>query len=148
MDLKIFEEVKEINEYSQESWRARSLYKILEYSEYRNFLNVIEKAKLACITSWNDVFDHFVDVTEMVSIGSWVTREVDDIMLSRYACYLVVQNADPSKEIVALWQTYFAQQTRRQELQDQKIEDQQRVYLRQEMKTHNKNLASTAQKQV
>lgn len=146
MDIKIFEQTKQINEYQQEVWRARELAKNLEYSEYRHFKPVIEKAKMACINSWYDPEDHFEDVLDMVPIGSWAEREIDDIKLSRYACYLIVQNADPSKEIVALWQSYFALQTRKQELQNQFIEDQQRVHLRNEMKTHNKNLASTADK--
>lgn len=144
MDLKIFETSKRINEYKQEYWSARELWKILEYSEYRHFKPVIEKAKIACINSWYDPDEHFEDVLEMVSIGSGAEREIDNIKLSRYACYLIIENADPSKEIVALWHTYFALQTRKQEIQDQASKDKQRVYLRNEMKTHNKKLASTA----
>lgn len=146
MDIKIFETVKTTNEYHQEYRSARTLSKILEYSDYRNFLKVIEKAKITCINSHYDVNDHFVEVNEMVLIGSGAEREIDDIRLSRYACYIIVQNADPSKEVVALGQTYFAIQTRKQELQKQSNEDQLRVSLRNEMKTHNKNLASTADK--
>jgi DNA-damage-inducible protein D len=118
----------------------------LEYSEYRHFKSVIEKAKLACINSGYDPDEHFEDILEMVSIGSGAAREIDNIKLSRYACYLIIESADPSKEIVALGHSYFALQTRKQELQDQSTKDKQRVYLRDEMKTHNKKLASTAQK--
>jgi len=146
MDLKVFEQVKNINEHHQEFWKARELAKILEYKDFGNFENVITKAKIACINSWYDVSDHFGDITEMVKLGLWTNKSFPSYVLSRYACYLIVQNADPSKEIVALGQTYFALQTRRQEVQDQFLEDQQRIYLRNEMKTHNKNLASTANK--
>jgi len=146
MDIKIFEQIKKINEYHQEYWKARELAKILWYLDYRNFTNVVEKAKIACINSWFDVEEHFGDINEMVEIGSWTTRSFSSFSLSRYACYLIVQNADPAKEMVALGQTYFALQTRKQELQDQNLEDKQRIYLRKEMKTHNKNLASTANK--
>lgn len=150
MDIKIFEQTKQINEYQQEVWRARELASILEYREYRNFKPVIEKAKIACINSWYDIDEHFVDIHEPQKSRNqyWETewQNLEDIKLSRYACYLIVQNADPSKEIVALWQTYFALQTRKQELYNQSMEDQQRIYLRKEMKTHNKSLASTADK--
>ena len=146
MNISIFEDIKHINEYHQEYWKARQLSQILEYSEYRHFKPVLEKAKIACINSWFDLEDHFEDMLDMVAIGSWAERKLEDIKLSRYACYLIVQNADPSKEIVALWQSYFALQTRKQELHNQSLEDEQRVYLRKEMKTHNKNLASTANK--
>lgn len=111
-----FETIKHINEYGQEYWLARELAKILGYSDYRNFLSVIEKAKEACRNSNQKIPDHFGDITEMVQIGSGSERELDSIALSRYACYLIVQNADPSKEIIALGQTYFAVQTRKQEI--------------------------------
>ena len=148
MNLKVFERVKKINEHHQDYRRARELAKILEYNDYRNFLNVIDKAKLACINSGYNVNEHFGDITEPQKSRNqhWEVdwQMISDILLSRYACYLIVQNADPSKEIVALWQTYFALQTRKQEVQDQYIEDSKRFYLRQEMKTHNKKLMSTA----
>lgn len=122
MNIKIFEQLKKINEYCQEFWKARELAKALEYKDFGNFENVITKAKMACINSWYDVDLHLGDITEMVEIGSWTTRWFSSYSLSRYACYLIVQNADPSKEIFALWQKYFALQTRRQELQDQSLD--------------------------
>lgn len=144
--LKIFEDVKKINSYGQEYWSARKIADILEYAEYRNFLKVINKAKISCKNSGQSVQNHFGDLTDMVEIGSNTSREIIDIALSRYACYLIMQNADPNKEVVALGQTYFALQTRRQELSDQMIEDQKRVYFRDEVTSHNKHLATTASK--
>lgn len=142
-----FESIKHINEYDQEFWYARDLQKALEYREWRNFSAVIEKAKMACSASENEVEDHFVDVNKMVDIGSGTKREVDDLMLSRYACYLIVMNGDPRKQIVAIGQTYFAVKTRQQELAenyDQLTEDQKRLAIRDEMKRHNKSLAEAA----
>jgi DNA-damage-inducible protein D len=145
-----FEGIKQVNEYGQDYWSARNLQKILEYSGYRNFLRVVDKAKEACRNSGQPVENHFEDVLDMVRIGSGAVRKVEDIRLSRYACYLIVQNADPSKEIVALGQTYFAVQTRKQELTEQeafknlKTEDDKRLFLRNELKTHNRQLAEVA----
>lgn len=144
MDLKIFDLIKYYNEYKQEYWTARDMSKILKYSEYRHFKPVIEKAKESCKNSWQQVLDHFEDMLDMLSIGSWAQRESDNIKLSRYACYLIVQNADPSKEIVALGQSYFAIQTRRQEVNDKYLEDKKRIYLRDQVSQHNKKLAKTA----
>jgi len=146
-----FEELKQIDENGNEFWYARSLAKLLAYSDFRNFLKVIDKAKEACVNSNNDVADHIVEVNEMVQIGSEATREVVSFKLSRYACYLVVQNADPSKPVVASGQTYFALQTRRQELQDDEAfaqlkEEEKRLFLRNELKEHNKQLVEVAQK--
>lgn len=143
-----FEQYKNINDYEQEFWYARDMQQILQYKEWRNFLKVIEKAKIACESSNQNVLDHFVDVNKMVQLGSGAEREIEDIVLSRYACYLVVQNADPSKEVVALGQTYFAVQTRKQELQeefDSLSEDKKRLAIRNELKEHNKSLAEAAQ---
>jgi DNA-damage-inducible protein D len=144
----LFDKTKHINDHDRVFWKARELAKVLEYTDYRNFLNVIEKAKIACKKSWYLVSDHFVDANEMVELGLSSQRTIDDVHLSRYACYLIVQNADPAKEIVAKWQTYFAIQTRKQEIQDERKslsgEDEKRVYLRDEMKVHNKKLAWTA----
>lgn len=140
----VFEKIKKTNKYNSTFWSARELAKTLEYSEYRHFLPVIAKAKEACINSGQQIEDHFEEVLEMIELGKTASRRIADIHLSRYACYLVMQNADPSKEIVALGQTYFAIQTRKQEVQDQIIEDQKRVELRDEITAHNKHLAQTA----
>ena len=111
-----FEKIRKVNQQGQDFWSARELARILGYQEYRNFLPVIIKAKDACVNSGQKISDHFVDIHEMVQIGSGASREMPTIAFSRYACYLIVQNADPSKPIVALGQTYFAVQTRKQEL--------------------------------
>lgn len=142
----IFEEIKRINEHQSEYWSARQLAKALSYKDYRNLETVLKKAKEACKNSGQSVKDHFGDVTEMIKIGKNALRQVSDVHLSRYACYLVMQNADPTKEVVALGQTYFAIQTRKQEVQEQLIEDQKRVFLREEITAHNKHLATTATK--
>jgi DNA-damage-inducible protein D len=141
-----FERIKRVNETGAEFWSARDLARVLEYTDFRNFLAVINKAQEACLNSKHNVSDHFVEATEMVAIGSGAQRPVEDWILSRYACYLVIQNADPGKPLVALGQTYFAVQTRRQELaeQDTLKEDQTRLTLREEMKKHNKKLAGVA----
>lgn len=142
--IKVFEKIKKINQYQQEFWSARELSKTLEYIDFRNFKKVIKKAKESCENADQSTKKHFVDLNDMVAIGSSTSRQIKDMALSRYACYLIVQNADPSKKIVALGQTYFAIQTRRQEVHDQIVEDQKRVYLRGEVTTHNKHLAQTA----
>jgi len=143
----IFESIKKINEFGSEFWLARKLAKILDYKDFRNFQKVIEKAKIACENSDEDVSDHIGEINEMVEIGSGATREMNSYALSRYACYLIVQNSDPSKSIIANAQTYFAIQTRKQELQeqfDQLSEDKKRLAIRNELKTHNKQLADAA----
>lgn len=148
--MSLFESIKHIDENGIEYWTSRSLWKILEYNEYRNFLPVVEKAKLACKNSGQDIEDHFVDINEMVAIGSGAERPVDSVKLSRYACYLIVQNADPSKPIVAQGQTYFAIQTRIAEVQQMKeyqelsSEEEKRLFLRTELQKHNSQLASAA----
>ena len=143
-----FESLKQ-EENGCEFWSARKLSKVLEYLEYRNFLPVIKKARDACKNSGYNVSDHFVDIHEMVEIGSKTKRKISDIKLSRYACYLIVQNGDPEKPVVANGQTYFALQTRRQELAKDRAfqdleEDEKRLFLRNELRTHNKILAETA----
>lgn len=143
-----FESIKHYTDDGVEFWYARDLQKVLEYTEWRNFQKVIAKAKTACENSGGNSSDHFVDVNKMVSIGSGAEREVDDVMLSRYACYLIVENADPNKDIVALGQTYFAVKTRQQELIEQYdilSEEQKRLSIRREMIEHNKSLAEAAQ---
>lgn len=141
----VFEQLKRMDPPGNESWSARDLSRVLDYLNFRNFQPVIEKAKEACAKSGHTVADHFAEMRNMVDIGSGAQREIDDWKLSRYACYLVIQNADPSKPLVALGQTYFAVQTRRQEFADEQTlkEDQSRL-LRAEMKTHNKKLAGVA----
>ncbi len=141
-----FERIKRTGKTGNEFWSARELARVLEYSNFRNFVMVLAKAREACSNSGHSVADHFVDIDDMVGIGSGAQREIEDWALSRYACYLVIQNADPSKPLVALGQTYFAVQTRKQELSESEaqVEGQKRLMLRQEMKKHNKNLAGTA----
>jgi len=139
-----FERIKRTNDANNEYWESRDLAEILEYTQYRNFDAVIEKAKLACFNSGHRIEDHFADVSKMIEIGKGGRREIKVTLLSRYACYLVIQNADPNKEIVAHGQTYFAIQTRRQELADGRIEDERRVLLREEMRRHNVQLADAA----
>ncbi len=146
----LFEQIKQIDENGNEFWSARSLSKALEYSEYRHFLPAVERAKEACLNSGQQLADHFEDILEMVSIGSGARRKIESVKLSRYACYLIVQNADPSKEVVALGQTYFAVQTRLQEIRQMdeynrlSSEDEKRLFLRNEMAKHNTQLAAAA----
>ena len=111
-----------MNEYGVEFWYARELQTALEYKQWRRFENIINKAKDACQNSGNDVSDHFANVGKMVDIGSGATRTLEDYELSRYACYLIVQNGDSRKKVIALGQTYFAVKTRQQELAE-KFED-------------------------
>ena len=148
--LKIFEQSRKIDERGNEFWTARDLAKILEYSEYRHFLPTLSKAQESCENSKQRLSDHFEDILDMIELAKGAVREVDNIKLSRYACYLIVQNADPSKEIVALGQTYFAMQTRLQEIQQMEeygqlnSEDEKRLFLRSELTKHNIHLASAA----
>lgn len=144
-----FDGLRHFDEDGNEFWLARQLAKILEYSEYRHFLPVIERARQACLNSGRVPEDHFEDILEMVEIGSGARRELPDIRLSRYACYLIVQNGDPSKTVIANGQTYFALQTRRQELADDEkfarlSEDEKRLAIRNELALHNKHLAAAA----
>jgi len=139
-----FERIRRTNEAGNEFWSSRDFARVLDYTDYRNFEQVLQKAKMACFNSGHRIEDHFVDINEMIEIGKGGQRAVRTTLLSRYACYRVIQNADPGKEIVALGQTYFAIQTRRQEISDQAPEDKRRLLLRQEMKAHNLRLAETA----
>ena len=139
-----FERIKRTNDAGVEYWSSRDFAEALGYGDYRNFESVIEKAKLSCFNSGQRLEDHFVDVTEMVEIGKGAVRPIKTTLMSRYACYLAIQNADPRKEIVAHGQTYFAIQTRRQELADERIEEERRMLLREEMRRHNVQLADAA----
>ncbi|OFY66493.1 MAG: DNA damage-inducible protein D [Bacteroidetes bacterium RIFCSPLOWO2_02_FULL_36_8] len=146
----VFEQIKRVDENKNDYWTARDLSTVLEYSEYRHFKPVIDKAKESCKNSGYEVQHHFEDILDMIELGKGAMREIENVKMSRYACYLIVQNADPSKEIVALGQTYFAVQTRLQEIQQMqayqqlKTEEEKRVFLRKEMFEHNKHLASAA----
>lgn len=144
-----FESIRHFDEDGGEFWLARQLAIVLDYSQYRHFLPVIERAKEACRHSEQLVENHIEDVLTMVDIGSGAKREVSDVRLSRYACYLIVQNGDPSKPVIANGQTYFAMQTRRQELNDsekfaQLSENEKRLAIRNELAEHNKYLAAAA----
>lgn len=145
-----FEQHRQLDDNGAEYWSARSLSKLLDYSEFRHFQAVLARAMDACAGSGYEVDDHFEDSLVLVSIGSGASRKLRDVKLSRYACYLAVQNGDPSKPVIAAGQTYFAVQTRRQELADdegfqQLKEDQKRLLLRNELREHNKQLVEVAQ---
>lgn len=144
-----FEGLRQVDAQGHEFWLARALARVLDYSEYRHFLPVVERAREACRNSGHPMNDHFEDVLEMVGIGSGAKRRLHDVRLSRYACYLIVQNGDPAKPVIANGQTYFAIQTRRQELADgvrfaQLDEDAKRLAIRNELAAHNKHLAAAA----
>lgn len=146
----IFENIKHIDEYGNEYWSARELQTVLDYKEWRKFKGVITKAQEACLNSEISIIDHFVNADKMVGIGSKTSRNIEDYKLSRYACYLIVQNSDPRKEVVALGQTYFAVQTRRQELTEKEYsmltEDEKRFYQRSLTKKGNYSLNQAAKK--
>ena len=147
---KNFEDIKHIDEYGNEYWYARELQVALDYKRWDKFCNVIESAKIACENSNNAVLNHFSQVGKMVEIGSGAKRKQMDFKLSRYACYLIVQNANPNKEVVALGQTYFAVQTRKQELTEKEYskltEDEKRFYQRNLTKKGNYSLNQVAKK--
>jgi DNA-damage-inducible protein D len=136
-----FEAHAQQTEDSVEYWLARDIQHLLGYSKWENFLNVVSKAKTACEVSGHKVSDHFPDVGKMVDLGSGSQREVDDIMLTRYACYLVAQNGDPKKQEIAFAQTYFAIQTRRAELIEQRLLEAERVSARQKLSATEKELS-------
>ncbi len=144
-----FEGIRQQDEEGNEFWSARDLAPLLDYQEWRNFAQVIDRARKACEKSGRVVEDHFGDITKMVEIGSGAKRELPDVRLSRYACYLIVQNGDPSKPVIANGQTYFAMQTRRQELADNEAfarlsEDEKRLAIRNELAEHNTAAAQQA----
>ena len=142
-----FESIKHIDENGAEFWLARELQIALEYAQWRRFQESVERAKTACEASGLNVMDHFADVGKMIDLAKGAQREIADIKLSRYACYLIVMNGDPRKEVIALGQTYFAVKTRRQEIADdlaQLSEDDKRLAIRDEVTIRNKFLASSA----
>lgn len=143
----LFESIRHVNEYGEEFWYARELQTALEYTEWRNFKKVIDKAILACKSSENAISDHFVDINKTIEMPKTATKTIDDMALSRYACYLIVQNGDPRKKVIALGQTYFAVKTRQQELIENfesLDEDTKRLAIRKEMIEHNKLLVAAA----
>ncbi len=143
----LFETIRHENEYGEEFWYARELQVALEYAQWRRFSEVIERAIEACKNSENTPSEHFANVGKTSPMPNGGFREIDDYQLSRYACYLIVQNADPRKKIVALGQSYFAVKTRQQELIENfedLTEDLKRLAIRNEMKSHNKSLAEAA----
>jgi len=146
----IFENIKHIDEYGNEYWSARELQDVLEYAQWRRFNEVINRAIISCDNSKLEINDHFAKVGKMVGIGSKTSRSIEDYKLSRYACYLIVQNSDPRKEVVALGQTYFAVQTRRQELTEKEYsmltEEEKRFYQRSLTKKGNYSLNQAAKK--
>ena len=145
-----FENIKHIDEYGSEYWYARELSKVLEYRDWRNFLKVLNKAKEACRNSGFNIDEQLVEVNKLSKRNNNATANIQDYKLSRYICYLIVQNADPSKEVVALGQTYFAVQTRKQELTEKEYsmltEDEKRFYQRSLTKKGNYSLNQVAKK--
>lgn len=142
-----FENIKHTDENGTEFWYARELQTALEYAQWRRFQESIVRAKTACEVSGLDVEDHFADVGKMINLAKGAQRKITDIKLSRYACYLIVMNGDPRKEVIALGQTYFAVKTRQKEISDaatQISEDEKRLAIRDEVTIRNKFLASSA----
>ncbi|MBQ9024234.1 MAG: DNA damage-inducible protein D [Bacilli bacterium] len=144
----IFENIKHIDEYGNEYWYARELQKALQYKEWRKFKRIIDKAVTSCSRSNNDVLDHFVQLDKMVDIGSNTRRKIKDYKLSRYACYLIAQNGDSHMKVISLAQTYFAYQTRKQEILEEEFkdlsEDEKRIRIRNEVRKGNYGLNKAA----
>ena len=148
-EYKQFEDIKHADENGVEFWYARELASVLDYTQWRNFTKVIDKAMLSCQNSGFECADHFVEVSKTVAMPNSASKEINDLELSRYACYLIVQNGDPRKEPIALGQTYFAIQTRRQEIADrfnELDEDNKRLVIRGEVTSWNAMLVEAAHK--
>jgi DNA-damage-inducible protein D len=128
-------------ENGTEFWLARDLQRPLGYERWENFINVIAKAKLSCKTAGNDPFDHFRDVTKMIGTAKGATRELQDVALTRYVCYLIAQNGDPTKDAIAFAQTYFAVQTRKQEIIEKRLAEIERLTARKKLTTSEKVLS-------
>ncbi len=146
-NMKVFEDIKHIDENGMEFWYARELQTILGYTKWDNFKKVISKAMVSCENAGISTSDCFTDIGKPIISGKGKVEYIEDYMLTRYACYLIAQNGDPRKSVISLAQTYFAVQTRRQELQDnfeQLSEDQRRLAIRQELKSHNVSLTEAA----
>ena len=143
-----FEDFAHKTDEGVEFWLARDLQKLLDYTQWRNFEQVIQKAKTACENSGFKVLDHFADASKMVGIGSGASKEISDIMLTRYACYLIAQNGDSRKESIAFAQTYFAIQTRKAELIEQKLLEQERVLARHKLAQTEKELSQVIYEQT
>ena len=147
MDNNIFESYKHIEENGVEYWNARELQEVLQYKEWRNFKKILETAKIACKISGQEVLEHFVEVNKMINLANSAKRKVRDYKLTRYACYLIVMNGDPRKEVIAFGQTYFAVKTRQQEFQelyDKLSENEKRLFIRGDIKQKNMLLAESA----
>jgi len=143
---KDFETIKNIDDSGVEFWTARELMKLLGYFQWRNFEEVINKGKQSCLTSGQNIENHFVEISKIAPVGSNSYRKIIDFKLDRYACYLIAQNGDSKKSQIALAQTYFAVQTRRLEVFEQMAEDEKRVFIREEVSSQNKSLFSSAKK--
>lgn len=149
MNKNIFESCKHIDDNGIEYWNAREMQEVLQYKEWRNFKKILESAKIACKISDQEVLDHFVEINKMINLAKGAKRKVLDYKLTRYACYLIVMNGDPRKEIIALVQTYFAVKTRQQEFQElfnQLTENEKRLFIRGDIKQKNMLLAESARK--
>ena len=138
-----FEDIKQAQDW-KEFWSARDLQICLWYVQWRNFQTVLEKAKISCNEAWNNVYDHFADISKQIELWKWAVQYIDDYKLSRYACYLIAQNGDPRKQEIAFAQAYFALQTRKQELIEQKMIDLERLRARKKLSMTEKEFQELA----